>query len=430
MTYPETLEYLYRLLPMYQRQGKVAFKKDLTNIRELCFRLQFPQWHFNSVHIGGTNGKGSVSAMMASILKEAGYKIGLYTSPHLKSFTERIQINGKEMSPKAVIQFVEAHKDLIEEIKPSFFELTVAMAFSVFAKEAVDLAVVEVGLGGRLDSTNIITPEISVITNISYDHQEMLGNTLESIASEKAGIIKKYTPVVIGEKHKETEGVFIQAARKLQAPIMFASDKINITVKSQDLYSQTFEVKGEINEELQTTYKLGLAGDYQMQNLAICLCTVDRLIEDGWEIPVKAIKRGLKKVRQNTGFAGRMQVLSETPLTICDTAHNEAGIESVMKQIRSMHHEEIHIVWGMVNDKQHDEILKLMPKDAKYYFAKPDMPRGLDVTELKGKCEKHGLKGETFNSVKLALNTAQKNAGTNDLVFVGGSTFVVAEVLD
>lgn len=428
MTYEQTLDYLYNLLPMYQRNGKAAIKKDLTNIRELCFKLGYPQWQFNSIHIGGTNGKGSVSAMLTSILKEAGYKTGMYTSPHLKEFTERIRIHGKELKQKSVVQFVENHRSIIEEVNPSFFELTVAMAFHAFAEEQVDLAVIEVGLGGRLDSTNIITPELSVITNISYDHQDLLGDTLEAIAAEKAGIIKKYTPVVVGEMCEETKHVFIEQADSLKAPITFASESVKIVRKERQLQWQVYEVEGEL-EGLEGVYKLDLAGDYQAKNLATCICAVNQLIEDGWNISPQAVKNGLKKVIRNTGFLGRMQLLSENPRVICDTGHNEAGVTAVFEQLADISYDQLHIVWGMVNDKEHGKILNLLPKDATYYFAQPNVPRGLDTSKLAGIAKAFDLKGKSYDSVELALTQAKQDAKVNDLIFVGGSTFVVAEVV-
>ncbi|MEZ4849912.1 MAG: folylpolyglutamate synthase/dihydrofolate synthase family protein [Bacteroidia bacterium] len=430
--FSQTLAYLYSLLPMYQRDGSVAFKKGLENTEKLCWELGLPQWQFHSIHVGGTNGKGSVSSMLNSVLMESGYKTGLYTSPHLQSFTERIRINGKEISQRKVVDFVEKRRHLIETISPSFFEFTVAMAFHFFAEAEVDIAVIEVGLGGRLDSTNIIKPEMSVITNISYDHQAMLGDTLGQIAGEKAGIIKKYTPVVIGERHPETDSVFVEKAALEGAPLFFAQDTIKVTEAIPNLKGQ--EIRGVISreeEQEEFAYQIDQRGNYQTKNLITTLKAIDVMIEDGWEIDAKAIKKGLAKTATNSGLSGRMQKLSQKPLIFCDTAHNEAGVKDVLEQLTRIPHDQLHIVWGMVNDKDHDKILALLPKNAKYYFVKPDVPRGLDAGKLAEKAAIYQLKGEIFNSVADGLIAAHQNAvvSENDLVYVGGSTFVVAEVV-
>ena len=428
-TYEETLEYLYRLLPMYQRQGKAAFKKDLTNINKLCFQLGFPQWKFKSIHLGGTNGKGSVSSMLASILQEAGYKTGLYTSPHLKSFTERIRVNGREISQKQLIHFVNQHQEMIEAIQPSFFEMTVAMAFEHFAQQEVDIAVIEVGLGGRLDSTNIISPELSVITNISMDHQSILGDSLEAIAGEKAGIIKKYTPVVIGETHAKTREVFKRKAEEMEADIYFASEEIIVERTSFDMHHQHFNISGNLSKELHKSYQLDLAGQYQAQNLATCMCAIEQLRRDVWEITPRAIQKGLKGIIKNTGLLGRMQVLNTQPLIICDTGHNEAGVQAIITQLAEIPHEQLHLVWGMLDDKDHEAILGLLPKHAHYYFVKPDVPRGMDAGLLSQKAAEFGLEGLVCKRVDTGLTKAQAAAANSDLILVGGSMFVVAEVL-
>lgn len=427
--YAETLSYLYNKLPMYQRDGQAAFKKDLDNINKLCWNIGLPQWQFPSIHVGGTNGKGSVSSMLNSILMEEGYKSGLYTSPHLKDFTERIRLNGKPISPKAVVEFVQANKSLIEVIEPSFFELTVAMAFEYFAEKHIDLGVIEVGLGGKLDSTNIIKPEISIITNISMDHQAMLGDTLPMIAEEKAGIIKRYTPVVIGKTHPETDPVFLAKAGVVEAPLYFADQLYETRMISRDANGQTLEIwQKEENELLHTVY-VDLPGSYQVENVNTVYASVVALREDGWDISDKAFIQGLKKVKKNSGLHGRMEQLEKDPLVICDTAHNEAGVKEVMEQIKNIPHERLHIVWGMVSDKDHNKILDLLPRNANYYFVKPDVPRGLDALTLQLKAEGAGLNGTVCNEVRNGLIKAKEAASEKDLIFVGGSTFVVAEVL-
>lgn len=427
--YQTILEYLYSRLPMYQRDGKKAFKKDLENTRDLCWELGLPHWKFKSIHVAGTNGKGSVSSMLSSILMEAGYKTGLYTSPHLRSFQERIRVNGQKISQQEIIEFVDLYKSAIEVISPSFFELTVGMAFDHFAEQEVDIAVVEVGLGGRLDSTNVISPEISVITQIGYDHMDMLGNTLEEIAGEKAGIIKQFTPIVIGERHPETEGVFLSKAEELEAAIHFAEDRYELSPLSQGFQQQQFHIQPLDDELEEMTLEIGLAGHYQQQNLRTVLCAVDVLREDGWEIPEEAVVRGLKKVVQNSGLRGRMEILEESPLILCDTAHNVSGVSTVLQQLSGIPHNQLHIVWGMVSDKNHDEILALLPKEASYYFVRPNVPRGLSALTLQMKADPHDLTGKIFDSVELGLAAAKSNAEEGDLIFVGGSTFVVAEVV-
>ncbi|MEM6265605.1 MAG: folylpolyglutamate synthase/dihydrofolate synthase family protein [Bacteroidota bacterium] len=428
-TYEEAREYLFNLLPMYQRQGGKSIKKGLERTRELCWHLGMPHWKFPSIHVAGTNGKGSVSSMLTSILMEAGYKVGLYTSPHLKDFTERIRINGEPVDQEDVRDFVWTYQELIEQVKPSFFELTVAMAFDFFAEEEVDIAIVEVGLGGRLDSTNIIKPELSVITNISYDHMDMLGDTLGDIANEKAGIIKNMTPVIVGQTHIETREVFQWKADMHQAPLHFADQIWDITPQGSDLHEQSFAVKHKDSKGKSVTIQLDLAGNYQAQNLATCLQTVEVFREYGWEVPIDAVKRGLAHVQANSGLAGRMQVIQEKPMVVCDTAHNEAGVKAVLGQLSQTPHHHLHLVWGMVQEKDHDKILKLLPKDAKYYFVRPNVPRGLDAYLLKQKAADHGLEGEVFANTNEALVQVVLQADPYDLVYVGGSTFVVAEAI-
>ena len=406
MTYTETLHWMFDQLPMYQRQGQVAFKKDLTNTLALMKQLKNPQHNFKSIHVGGTNGKGSVSHMLASVLQTAGYKVGLYTSPHLKDFRERIRINGVTIPKTDVIDFIDAHKDFLETQKLSFFEMTVGMAFQYFAKEEVDIAIIEVGLGGRLDSTNIITPILSVITNIGLDHTAILGNTLEKIAGEKAGIIKKKVPVVIGETTADTKRVFKSKAKKETSPLYFAEDMDD------------------------TLLKTDLGGHYQKSNLKTCVKSLEVLQTLGnWKITKTAIKKGLAEVKARTQLRGRWEVLEYKPKTIADTAHNKEGLALVMKQVQEEKYEELHMVLGFVNDKDLDSILPLFPKSAKYYFSKPNVPRGMEATDLYYKAKDYSLYGKAFTTVENALKAAQCEAKQNDLIYIGGSTFTVAEIL-
>lgn len=428
-TFEQTLDYLYGLLPMFQRQGASAFKKDLTNIQALCWELGLPQWQFPSIHVAGTNGKGSVSAMLNSILMEAGLKTGMYTSPHLLSFTERIRLKGQPIKEKEVVDFVEKYKKLIEQVQPSFFELTVAMAFHHFAQHNIDLGVIEVGLGGRLDSTNILKPELSIITNIDFDHQQFLGDTLSQIAYEKAGIIKRFTPIVIGESYPQTAPVFSEKAEKEEAPLFWSEQMFSLERSSASWTSQTFVAQPKEEWEDATEYELGLAGNYQLANLRTVLAAIEVLREDGWDISEKAVHKGLKKVVQNSGLRGRMEQLQAAPTVICDTAHNEAGVKAVLEQIAAAEYTHLHLVWGMVNDKDHDKILALLPKEAQYYFVKPDVPRGLDALTLQMKAEAHGLKGTIYDTVSAGKEAALEVAEIDDLIYIGGSTFVVAEVL-
>lgn len=429
MNYQQTLDFLYSKLPMFTRIGASAFKKDLTNTIILCEALDNPQNKFQSIHIAGTNGKGSTSHMLAAVLQSQGFKTGLYTSPHLKDFRERIRINGKMISKLEVSSFVKANKNLIHKIEPSFFEVTVAMAFEHFAKHNVDIAVIEVGLGGRLDSTNIITPEISVITNISLDHTNMLGNTLEEIAGEKAGIIKSGIPVVIGETHTSSKPVFIKKATEVKAPIFFADDALtaqDITVKGNKLSLSVYE-KNQIKYQ---NIISDLTGLYQPKNIITVLKALEVLNDKtDKKIEKQAIYDGLKQVKKLTQLQGRWQTLGKNPLIICDTGHNEAGIKEVVKNIESTPHKNLHIVFGMVKDKDITKVLSLIPKNAKYYFCKPDIERGLDAKDLKEQASAFNLTGDYFNSVAEAKQAAISNADKDDLIFIGGSTFVVAEAI-
>ncbi|RKS89723.1 dihydrofolate synthase/folylpolyglutamate synthase [Flavobacterium limicola] len=406
MNYQETINWMFNQLPMYQLQGASAYKKDLTNTHLLIAHLDNPQEKLNCIHVAGTNGKGSTSHMFASILQEAGYKVGLYTSPHLKDFRERIKINGKDISEEFVTDFINEHKSFFESNDMSFFEMTVGLAFDYFATEKVDIAVIEVGMGGRLDATNIITPLVSVITNIGLDHTQFLGNTLEAIAFEKAGIIKPNIPVIIGEYTPETKPVFLAKAKECNSEIYFAADLIS------------------------ETYPSDLIGDYQIHNKKTVLQTISVLnSQNEFKITSENTKSGLLNVVKNTGLQGRWQQLNEFPKVICDTAHNKNGLEIVLNQIQKEDFDTLHIVLGVVNDKDLDEILPLFPKKAIYYFCKPNIPRGLDVLILKQKAASFDLKGEVYNSVSEAYQKALKNAEITDFIYIGGSTFVVAEIL-
>jgi len=436
MDYAQTLHYLYTQLPMFTRIGSSAYKEDLTNTLELCARLNNPQHEFKSVHIGGTNGKGSTSHMLAAILQTAGYKTGLYTSPHLRDFRERVRINGEMISEQQVIGFVADHQSDFEDIQPSFFEMTVGLAFDIFAKEKVDIAVVEVGLGGRLDSTNIITPLLSVITNIGWDHMNILGDTLQLIAGEKAGIIKHGIPVIIGEHQPDIANIFLRKAAQEEADIIFASDEweVNSKVKnekSKDDFQELIDLEIHKKDAQHTTYnlQLDLTGSYQLKNIKTVLSAVEELHSQGFMITDEHIQTALRQVKTLTGLHGRWEVLSRNPLTICDTGHNPEGIQEVLKNISSVNYDQLHFVIGMVNDKDITKVLSMLPKDAAYYFCKPDIPRGLEAESLQQKAESAGLHGHTYPSVKAAFDAAQKAAQVNDLVFVGGSTFVVAEVV-
>ncbi|MCS7018700.1 MAG: folylpolyglutamate synthase/dihydrofolate synthase family protein [Cytophagales bacterium] len=423
--FEDTLNYLYNHLPMFQRIGRAAFKADLHNTLALCHYLGNPQNKFPAVHVAGTNGKGSCSHMLAAILQSAGYRVGLYTSPHLKSFTERIRINGQEADQQWIIEWVAALKPFIEQIKPSFFELTVAMAFDYFAQNQVDIAVIEVGLGGRLDSTNVITPVLSLITNISYDHQAILGDTLPQIAFEKAGIIKHRIPVVISEKQAEVTAVFQQKAANEQAPIMFASDYYRADAIGDgwfDIYKN--------NSLIMPCVKCQLLGDYQAKNLAGVIQAIECLQAQGWQIDNSAIRKGIAEVSTLTGLKGRWQIIRHQPLVICDTAHNEGGISLIVRQIARTPHQKLHFVLGTVADKPLEKILTLLPTDAIYYFCKPDLPRGLSAESLAQQARQYGLNGAVHGSVAQAYEAALAAATPKDMVFVGGSTFVVAEIAD
>ncbi|MBQ0909446.1 bifunctional folylpolyglutamate synthase/dihydrofolate synthase [Flavobacterium sp. F-328] len=406
MNYQDTINWMFNQLPMYQLQGAQAYKKDLSNARKLAAHLNYPEKKLKCIHVAGTNGKGSTSHMLASVLQEAGYKVGLYTSPHLKDFRERIKINGVEISEKFVEDFITEHQLFFEANDMSFFEMTVGLAFDYFAAAKVDIAIIEVGMGGRLDATNIITPLVSVITNIGLDHTQFLGNTLEAIAFEKAGTIKPNVPVIIGEYTSETKPVFLSRAKEGSSEIYFAADLV-------------FE-----------NYPSDLIGDYQVHNKKTVLQTIQVLNKQTeFEISPQNIQDGLLHVVKNTGLQGRWQQIHTAPKVICDTAHNKNGLEIVLKQIQKEKFDALHFVLGVVNDKDLEEILPLFPKNTKYYFCKPNIPRGLDAQVLQQKAALFELHGEVYNSVSEAYQKALQNAVATDFVYVGGSTFVVAEIL-
>ncbi|MCA0235659.1 MAG: bifunctional folylpolyglutamate synthase/dihydrofolate synthase [Bacteroidetes bacterium] len=431
MTYQETLDYLYRHLPMFQRVGPVAYKKDLTNTLALCEHLGNPQHRFKSIHVAGTNGKGSVSHMLAAICQAAGFKTGLYISPHYKDFRERIKINGQYIPRRKVVDFVANNLDAIERIQPSFFELCVAMAFDHFAREKVDVAIVEVGLGGRLDSTNVITPLLSVITNISYDHQNLLGNTLPEIAGEKAGIIKSGIPVVIGETHPESAPVFEKKAREMNAPIVFADQHFQVREKEQHDWKTTDYAVGKDGKSLFQHLKVAAAGPFQTRNIATVLQAWEWMPETalpGIRRP-EVLAEALAHIPEYTRFIGRWQVMGEKPLVLCDSAHNEAGLRLAFERIQNMPYRQLHIVTGFVNDKDVSPVLAHFPARARYYFAKADIPRGLEATILQEKAAVLGLKGRAYSSVRNALRAARRAATPDDMIVVIGSIFVVAEVV-
>jgi len=403
MNYQETLDFLFQALPMYQRMGKAAFKKDLSNTIALCEHLGNPQDRFKSIHIAGTNGKGSSSHMLAAILQQSGYKVGLYTSPHLKSFTERIRINGEEISEMSVVDFVEKNMVAITSIKPSFFEMTVAMAFDHFAQQEVDIAVIEVGLGGRLDSTNVITPELSLITNIGYDHMEMLGNTLSEIAREKAGIIKAKVPVVISESNSEVNPVFEAIAKEKEAMLYYA-DAIN---------------------EIPYT---DLMGSYQSKNIRGVLKAIEILRYQGWSISDDAVIKGLSNVTAFTGLKGRWHTINNDPLTICDTGHNKEAFQLIIDQLNELNYAKLYLILGFVNDKKVDDLLRMIPNESVITFCQSSVPRAMSLDVIKEKASHLNIEALYIKDVNEAISTVRKMAGEDDVIFVGGSTFVVAEI--
>lgn len=431
MNYKETLQYLFDRLPMFHRIGEAAYKNSLDNTLKLDEILSHPHRNYKTVHVAGTNGKGSVSHMLAAVFQSAGYKTGLYTSPHLKDFRERIKINGQMISEGEVIEWIENYpvKNNLWNIEPSFFELTAALAFDYFSKQKVDIAIIEVGLGGRLDSTNIITPEVSVITNIGLDHTNLLGETLEKIAAEKAGIIKSNVPVVVGLTQIETKNVFTEIALRKQASIFFADQEYVATYSMLGLDGKQILNVDRNGEMAFPEIKLDLLGMYQARNVPVVLKTFEILIENGWQISMENIYEGLENAAKLTGLLGRWQIIGNNPLTVCDTGHNEDGIKMVVSQIKNTPYKTLHFVFGVVADKNQDAVLRLLPTDAIYYFTRADIPRAMNEQELAQKATGFGLKGESYATVAEAFNAAKVNAGKNDLIFIGGSTFVVAEIL-
>ncbi len=430
MNYQETLDYLFSALPMFHRIGPAAYKPNLDNTHALCTILGNPEVGLVCIHIAGTNGKGSTSHMLASILQEAGYKTGLYTSPHLKDFRERIKVNGEMVSKEWVSNFVSQYKNDFENIQPSFFEMSTGMALAYFKEMKTDIAVIETGLGGRLDSTNVVTPLVSVITNIGYDHMNLLGNTLELIAKEKAGIIKESVPVVIGEYLKETQSIFTEKAIASGSEIYFTQDHYSCRAVNYNPVEEIMAVEVKVDQEIiYQKLQLDLTGTYQLKNCCTVLQTIDILRLEGLNISDSAIKSGFKQVSLRTGLQGRWQIINRNPLTICDTGHNEDGLKETLPMITALPHDQLRIVLGMVDDKDLNKILYLFPKEAKYYFCKADIPRGMDATLLSEKATSLGLTGSIYESVRSALDAAQKDSEMNDVIFVGGSTFTVAEVL-
>jgi dihydrofolate synthase/folylpolyglutamate synthase len=425
--YKETIDYLFTRLPMFSRIGAAAIKKDLHNTIALCEVLGNPHTKFKSIHIAGTNGKGSVSHMLAAILQTAGYKTGLYTSPHLHDFRERIKVNGEMVSEAFVIDFTQRIQPQIEQLEPSFFEITVAMAFEYFAEQQVDIAVIETGLGGRLDSTNIITPELSIITNIGWDHMNLLGDRLDKIAFEKAGIIKQEIPAVIGETIPETENVFLQKAKEQQATLLFAND--HFTTEEVLMVNNQLQVivKNKITGK-PLSYELDLPGFYQTKNLCTVLTAVEQLQQQGWNISQEQVQTALSHTKQINGLHGRWEVIRQNPTVVLDVGHNEDGMKQIIKQLQFCSFQQLHIVIGMVKDKEIEKVLALLPKDAEYYFTKAQIPRALDEVTLRQKANAFNLKGETYLNVNDALTKAKQCASADDLILVCGSVFLVGEV--
>ncbi|MBI0397732.1 bifunctional folylpolyglutamate synthase/dihydrofolate synthase [Cyclobacterium marinum] len=434
MNYQSSLDFLFQALPMFQRVGGAAFKKDLTNTLKLCAHLGNPQNKFKSIHIAGTNGKGSTAHALASVLQAAGYNTGLYTSPHLKSFRERIKINGIEIPENEVVAFVEANKTFLSELKPSFFEMTVALSFAYFAKKGIDYAVIETGMGGRFDSTNVIQPLLSIITNIGFDHEQFLGDTLDKIAFEKAGIIKDNVPVVIGQTHDRTASVFRSIAADRKAAITFADQSLDVKFngynrqsKEKNLAQYTLSGGTASIENIE----LDLLGSYQAKNLPAIMVALDHLKTLGLQLHTDHIKEGLSNITTNTGLKGRWQILSSDPLTICDTGHNEDGIQEIIEQLLVLKgKQKLYMILGMVKDKAHYKVLAKLPKDAYYFFCQADQPRSMPANALKNLAAELGLQGEVIENVNEALQAAEKKATKEDLIFIGGSTFVVAEIND
>ena len=424
MNYEETVAYLYKQMPAYQRVGQSAYKEGLENSLALDAHFGYPHRHYRTIHVAGTNGKGSTSHLLAAVLSEAGYKVGLYTSPHLIDFRERIRVNGEMIDQQFVVDFVKNHREAFEPIMPSFFELTMEMAFVYFQFMEVDLAIIETGLGGRLDSTNIILPNLSIITNIGFDHIQYLGNTLPKIAAEKAGIIKPDTPVVIGEiENEEVKEVFIAKAQQVNAPIVFAEE-------TMDNFTSEITKDGWIlNNDSYHNLISELGGWVQNKNARTVLTAIHELLKLDYKIPNQAVYSGFANVVELTGLMGRWQTLQQKPKVVCDTGHNEHGIRYIVKQLVMENYETLHIVFGMANDKDTNIVLSMLPKDAVYYFTQASIERALDVNILAENASKHGLKGDKYSTVELALEAAKEKANKNDFIFIGGSSFVVADAL-
>ena len=427
MTYQQTLDYLFTKLPMYSRIGAAAFKADLTNTIALCEALGNPHKKFKSIHIAGTNGKGSTSHMLAAVLQTAGYSTGLYTSPHLKDFRERIRINGEMITESFVVDFVERIKPLIISLEPSFFEITVAMAFDYFVQKQVDIAVIEVGLGGRLDSTNIITPELSVITNIGWDHMNMLGNSLEAIATEKAGIIKQGVPVIIGEVIPATQQLFTEKAQQLNAPMQIATEQLFVSAWEEQSHALQVTVANKKNDE-HSSYEIDLQGIYQLKNILTVLSALKAMQQQGWNINEKDIRQGLQHARKITGLHGRWEIVQRDPMLVLDVGHNEDGVRQIAEQLEITDHDQLHIIIGLVKDKEAEKVLSLLPKQAIFYFTKAQIPRALPEEQLADKAANLGLNGHHYPDVNTALKTALTKATKKDLILVCGSVFLVGEV--
>ncbi len=423
LSYAETIQFLYDRLPVFHQIGGPAYKPGLDNTIRLMNALKNPQNQYRTIHVAGTNGKGSVSHLLAAVLQQAGYKVGLYTSPHLVDFGERIRVNGEMIEQQYVVDFVELHKNLFNEIEPSFFEATMAMAFDYFSSANIDVAVIEVGLGGRLDSTNIIKPELSVITNISFDHVGFLGDTFEKIAFEKAGIIKPNTPVVIGESLHETRPVFEAKAREEKSAIYFTEDLISVRFRNYE--SGKMRIETSDNKE----FVIGLSGNYQLKNIATTLIAIEQLRKLNFKISESHLHQGLENVVEITGFQGRWQVLSQNPTIVADTGHNVGGIQFVTEQLKSQNYKTLHIIIGMVNDKDISSVLALFPVNAQYYFTQANISRALPANELMQKATVFGLSGNFYSTVKQAVDAALENSETDDFIFIGGSNFVVGEAL-
>ena len=428
MNYEDTINYIMSSLPMFQRTGGAAYKANLNNTIALLDYLNNPQEKFKSVHIAGTNGKGSVSHCLASIFQEAGYKTGLYTSPHLTDFRERIRLNGNMIEKSFITEFINKHKDFLNHIKPSFFEMSVGLAFDYFSKKNIDIAIIETGMGGRLDSTNLISPELSIITNIGYDHTQFLGNTLKEIATEKAGIIKDKIPVLIGESNAETKNVFISKAKEKNSEIYFSDNIVKYEINSQNLLLPKLDINIQTKKY---KYRIlsPLAPDYQIKNIKTIVAAAEILRNCGYKILKNNIANGIKNVVVNTSFKGRWSIFGKKPSIIMDTAHNADGLEYISKTLKSLKCDTLRIVIGMVDDKEHEKMLKILPKNAKYYICKPNVPRGFDEKKLFEITKKIGLNSKCFSSVKIALKEAKKDASPNDIIYVGGSTFTVADAI-